>query len=202
MKRGRPRSFDTDDCLEKAMEIFWRNGYAGTTIPDLTEAMGINRPSLYAAFGSKEMLFVQVLDRYRSGPASYVNRAIAKETAMEVFESLMTGVVDLVTNPNRPGGCLFVCAALAGNNEIRSVVKEITGRRAAGEDDIRMRFESAKESGDLPPDADPAVLAKLAATMIWGLSVQAAGGASRAELMSVVDLAVRDLKSRFTSLGG
>ena len=201
MKKGRPRNFDIDECLDKAMEIFWRNGYAGTTIPDLTGAMGINRPSLYAAFGSKKELFERVLDRYRSGPASYVNRAIAKKTALGVFEALMTGVVDLVTDPERPGGCLFVCGGLAGNSESQSVVDELSKRRLAGEEDIRARFAKAKAEGDLRPGADPAVLAKLAATLIWGLSVQAAGGASQDELMTVARLAVRDMEVHFTASG-
>jgi AcrR family transcriptional regulator len=198
MGRGRPRNFDIDESLEKAMEVFWRKGYACTTIPDLTGAMGINRPSLYAAFGNKEKLFNMALDRYRSGPASYVNRAIAKDTAIEVFESLMTGVVELVTDPERPGGCLFVCAALAGSGESLSIVDELSKRRLAGEEDIRTRFEAAKATGDLPPNSDPVVLAKLAATMIWGLSVQAVGGASRPELMEIAKIAARDFENRFT----
>lgn len=180
------------------MEVFWRKGYAGATIPDLTAAMGINRPSLYAAFGSKEALFSSVLDRYRSGPASYVNRAIAKDTAIEVFEALMTGVVELVTDPERPGSCLFVCSALAGSGEGHSVVDELSRRRLAGEEDIRTRFEEAKAAGDLPFDSDPAVLAKLAATLIWGLSVQAVGGASRSELMEVAKITTRDFENRFS----
>src|SRR5215203_5543280 len=108
MSRGRPRNFALDEALEKAMVVFWSKGYEGTSIPDLTAAIGINRPSLYAAFGNKENLFRKVLDRYRTDPASYVNRAVERTTVGEVLEGLLYGVVDLVTDPSRPGGCLFV----------------------------------------------------------------------------------------------
>ena len=189
MARGRPRQFDIDEALENAMNVFWRKGYTAATIPELSRAMGVNRPSLYAAFGSKEELFRRVLDRYRAGPASYVSRAVERETAVEVFTGLMTGVVDLVTDPDRPGGCLFVCAGLASDDETRSVTDELAARRIAGEEDIRVRFEKAKADGDLPGDAEPAALAKFTAAMIWGIAVQAASGSRRSELMNVADLA-------------
>src|SRR3954466_14672758 len=111
MPRGRPRAFDVDEALDKALKVFWRKGYEGATLPDLTRAMGINRPSLYAAFGSKEALFRKVIDRYVEGPASYVRAALAEPTARAVAERLLAGTIDVVTDRHNPRGCLIVQGA-------------------------------------------------------------------------------------------
>lgn len=190
MSRGRPRKFDPDKAIEIAMRLFWKKGFNGTTIPDLTEAIGINRPSLYAAFGNKEQLFLLALKRYRSDPASYVNRAVAKPNAREVFESLLTGVIDLLTDRRNPGGCLFVNAAFVSTDATSVVFNEIRKYRRDGENDIRKRFRRAVNEGDLPPDTDVRALAKFAATQIWGLSVQSMNGATRAELKAAAMIAL------------
>lgn len=190
MKKGRPRQFDEEDAVDSAMRVFWKKGYEGASLNDLTSAMGISRPSLYAAFGDKRSLFLRALDRYRESPASYVNRALAKPTAREVFDGLLRGVIELVTDPNNPGGCLFVCGSLPTGDESDSIRNELAHRRLGGEQDIRRRFQRAAREGDLPPSADPKVLAKLAATLIWGISVQSANGASRSELSKIADLAI------------
>ena len=113
MAAGRPRAFDFDQALDRALEVFWRSGYEGATLPDLTRAMGINRPSLYAAFGNKEALFRKALDRYAEGPAAYVREALAEPTARAVVERLLAGTTDLMADPRNPRGCLMVQAALA-----------------------------------------------------------------------------------------
>lgn len=190
MPKGRPRKFDTDKAVEQAMLVFWKKGYEGTSIDDLTEAMGISRPSLYAAFGNKEGIFKRSLDHYRNDPASYVNRALEKPTAREAFAALLEGVISLVTDPERPGGCLFVCGALAASESSESIRDEVASRRIAGENDILSRFRRAAAEGDLPPDADPTTLAKLAATLLWGLSVQAVNGATPDELRRVAQIAI------------
>src|SRR5882757_3781169 len=102
--RGRPREFDADRALDRALYVFWRKGYEGTTLPDLTRAMGINRPSLYAAFGSKEGLFRKALDRYAEGPAAYVREALNGPTARAVAERLLGGAIDLATDRRNPRG--------------------------------------------------------------------------------------------------
>ena len=111
MPRGRPRTFNTDDALDRALDVFWRKGYDGASLPDLTEAMGISRPSLYAAFGNKEELFRKVLDRYVEGPAAYVREALERPTAREVVEALLAGEIELLSNPKNPRGCLAVQSA-------------------------------------------------------------------------------------------
>src|SRR5947199_5777311 len=111
MRTGRPRQFDADLALDRALAVFWRRGYEGATLDDLTAAMGINRPSLYAAFGDKERLFRRALERYVSGPAGYVHTAMSRPTAREAAEALLAGTVALLTDPHHPGGCLVVQGA-------------------------------------------------------------------------------------------
>src|SRR5881397_436962 len=111
--RGRPRAFDADKALDRALLVFWRKGYEGASLADLTRAMGINRPSLYAAFGNKEALFRRALDRYAEGPAAYVGEALNEPTARAVAERLLGGTIDLLSDPHNPHGCLVVQGALA-----------------------------------------------------------------------------------------
>ena len=188
---GRPRSFDADEALDRALRVFWRKGYEGTSLPDLTKAMRINRPSLYAAFGSKEDLFRKVLDRYDGGPASYTREALEQPTARAVVERLLDGAVDLLTDPRNPGGCLIVQAALAAGRAGESVRRHLAERRAVGVAAIRRRFRRAIAEGDLPKGADAAALARFVATAMHGMAVQAASGASRKELRRVAEMFLR-----------
>ncbi|MDB5306581.1 MAG: transcriptional regulator [Gemmataceae bacterium] len=191
MPLGRPRSFDIDEALDRAMEVFWRLGYEGTSIPELTKAMGINRPSLYAAFGNKESLFRKALDRYAAGPAGYVREALDRPTARAVAEQLLAGAIELMTTPGNPKGCLVVQGALACGEAADSIRQELVSRRAAIVDNLQSRFERAKRDGDLSADVDCADLARYVATVIHGLTVQAAGSASREQLQRVADMAMR-----------
>lgn len=193
---GRPRGFDADAALDRAMEVFWRHGYEGTSIADLTAAMGINRPSLYAAFGDKGELFRRALDRYAAGPAGTMWEALTEPTAYAVAERLLGRAVDQLTHPDHPPGCLAVQSALACGAEADGVRKEVAARRAAGETALRARFETAQAAGDLPLDADPADLARYVVTVLHGMAVQAAGGAKPKELRRVVELAMRAWPSR------
>jgi AcrR family transcriptional regulator len=191
MPMGCPRGFDIDQALERALQVFWRKGYEGTSLPDLTEAMGINRPSLYAAFGNKEALFRRVLERYAKGPAVYLREALDEPTARAVAVWLLLGAIDLLTDPRNPPGCLMVQGALACGEMADTIRRELISRRAAGEAALRQRFERAIVDGDLPADSDPADLARYLATVIHGMAVQAVGGASREELRRVAEMALR-----------
>jgi AcrR family transcriptional regulator len=188
---GRPRSFDVDEALDRAMHVFWHKGYEGTSLSDLTEAMGVNRPSLYAAFGGKESLFRKALDRYAEHPSSYVDEALEEPTARRVAEHMLEGALDLQTHPHTPLGCLFVQGALAVGEEAAPVRQEVTARRTAGESAIRERFERAIAEGDLPPGTDAAALARYIRTVVYGMAVQAADGASREELRKVAAIALK-----------
>lgn len=188
---GRPRAFDLDRALDRALRVFWRKGYEGASLSDLTKAMGINRPSLYAAFGDKEGLFRRALDRYAEGPAGYGREALKAPTARAVVEQILYGAVDVMSNPRNPRGCLLVQGGLACGDEANRVKRELASRREAGEEALCRRLRRAKSEGDLPPDSDPVALARYVATVAQGMAVQAAGGASRAELRKVADTALR-----------
>jgi AcrR family transcriptional regulator len=191
VSRGRPREFDVDQALDCALRVFWRKGYEGASLTELTKAMGINRPSLYAAFGSKEELFRKALDRYAEGPAGYVGEALAEPTARAVAERLLSGAIDLLTDPHNPHGCLVVQGALACSEAAESIRRELVARRRDGDRAVRQRFERALAEGDLPAGADPADLARYVVTVIHGMSVQAASGASREDLRRVAQMALR-----------
>ncbi|MBC8108113.1 MAG: TetR/AcrR family transcriptional regulator [Anaerolineae bacterium] len=188
---GRPRAFDLDRALEAALKVFWRLGYEGASLPDLTKAMGINRPSMYAAFGNKEELFRKVVGRYSAGACEHVASALGRPTARKVAESLLRGTAEMLGDSKHPAGCLLVQGALACGADSNCVRNELAARRAAGEAAIRKRFERAVREGDLPRGATAADLARFITTMQHGMSVQATGGATRKQLLQVADLAMR-----------
>src|SRR5437667_8257693 len=136
---GRPRAFDVDEALDQALKVFWRKGYEGTSLSDLTRAMGINRPSLYGAFGNKENLFRKALDRYVGGPAAYVREALKEPTARAVVERLLSEAASLLSDRRHPPGCLIVQAALSCGEEADSVRRELAASRSAGEEEHRQR---------------------------------------------------------------
>jgi AcrR family transcriptional regulator len=180
-----------DKALDQATQVFWREGYQGASLSDLTSAMGINRPSLYAAFGNKETLFHRVIDRYAEGRAAYLREALKQPTARAVTEQLLRGAADLLTDPHNPTGCLMVQGALVCGEDADCVRRELVSRRMAVEADLRRRFQRAKKEGDLSSDIDPADLSRYVMTISQGMAVQAAGGASRADLQRVVATAMR-----------
>jgi AcrR family transcriptional regulator len=173
------------------MGLFWRHGYEGTSLAALTKAMGIKVPSLYAAFGNKEALFRKALDRYLQRPASYLPRALEAPTAREAAQRLFRGAINMVMTPGHPDGCLLVQGALASGPGTQDIQKELGQRRAGAEAAVRYRFERAITQGDLPAGVDAKRLAKYVVTVLWGMSVQAAGGATREELEAVAAMAMK-----------
>ena len=188
---GRPREFDVDSALERAMQMFWRQGYEGTSLADLTRELGLTRPSLYAAFDSKETLFLKALDLYEAR-AGYRQAALAAPTASAYARALLEGAADLHGDKRNPPGCLGVQGALACSTQSDPIRKELARRRKLGESHIRERLKRAQAEGDLAADADPADLARYLSVVIYGMTVQAAGGATRKELRSVAELALRN----------
>ena len=151
--------------------------------------MRINRPSLYAAFGNKEQLFRKVLDRYMDGPVAYFGKALAAAKAPDVVEEILLGTARMGDDPRIPAGCLMVQGALACGDA--SVRKEVAARRAAAEGALRRRLHRAKREGDLPKSADPAELARYVMTVLQGMAVQGADGASPDQLRRVAQVALR-----------
>lgn len=187
---GRPREFDAEQALEQAMLVFWAQGYDGTSLSDLTDAMGITRSSLYAAFGNKESLFREAMKRYAVGPAAYVSEAIERRTAKEVATAFLAGAVESTTGPGFPAGCLSVQGSLAAGESGAVARDALVAWRDEGYSRLRRRFEQAVASGDLPSHADPKVLARYIMTLANGIAVQAASGATRSELQQVADMAL------------
>ncbi|WP_201293185.1 TetR/AcrR family transcriptional regulator [Arthrobacter zhaoguopingii] len=188
--RGRPREFDVNQALERAVDVFWRQGYEGTTLEDLTTAMNISRPSLYAAFGNKEDTFRLAVGRYAQVEMAYVDEALGKPTAREVAAHYLHKNVEAITLPGRPPGCLSIQGGLSGHPQDQRIVDFLASSRSAGEQRFVERFQEAIEAGDLSASEDPTELARYLASVTAGLAVQAAGGAGRAELMKVAERAL------------
>lgn len=196
MAMGRPRAFCVDTALNHALEVFWRKGYEGASLNDLTDAMGINRPSLYAAFGNKEELFRKALDRYTKEKVAYLREAVEAPTAYGMAERMFYGAADMLTDPCHPVGCLTVKGAMTCGDQAPSVKQELDHIRANFEATMLERLQRAKDEGDLPADSDPAHLCRFLSTMVQGMSVQAAGGASREDLRMVAQTALKAWPTR------
>jgi AcrR family transcriptional regulator len=190
-RMGRPRSFDTEAALDNAMRVFREKGYEGASLSDLTRAMGINRPSMYAAFGDKESLFRRVLDRYSCNMNAVFQQALQAATAREVAERLLRTAVEMQTRNGNPRGCLITQGALVCGTEGEPIRHELSIRRHQQEATIRERLVRARKEGDLPPGTNPADLARYLTTVMQGISVLATGGATRAQLRKVADTALR-----------
>jgi AcrR family transcriptional regulator len=179
-----------DETLDRAMTVFWRQGYEGASLADLTKAMGIKAPSLYACFESKEGLFRAVVDRYESRRDNFMKQVLAQPTAAAVAEAFLYGVAEFAadTGGQNPPGCLMLQGALSCCEQ--QITKDMARRRADKESALKKRFEQAKKSGDLPKGTNAAVLARYLATMGNGISVQAASGATVKELREVAAVAL------------
>jgi AcrR family transcriptional regulator len=187
---GRQREFDVDQALCMALKVFWQKGFEGTSLTDLTQAMGITRPSLYAAFGNKEELFRKALDRYQASYMGFVVEALQAPTVREVVERLLFGYADVLTDGSHPPGCFGTNGALACSADAEPIRQELVARRAAQLEALRRRFDAARAAGDLPEDADPCDLAQYLFTVALGMAVQATSGADRATLHRVVATAL------------
>lgn len=202
-ERGRPRSFDRAAALRRAMEVFWERGYEGTSLGDLTEAMGINKPSLYAAFGCKEALFREAVALYDAVEGAATERALHEEpTARAAVEAMLRANVDAYTDPAKPSGCMIVLAATLGTPENKRVREHLAECRRSALDALRRRMERGVAEGDLPAGTDTAALAAFYTTVLQGLSIQARDGASREALGAIVDCAMAAWDSLTRPKGG
>lgn len=194
--KGRPREFCVDAALAAALRVFWSKGYEGASMADLTEAMGITKPSLYAAFGNKEALFNKALDLYEREKTDYMRAALDAPTARGVAERLMYGALDMYSCPENPNGCLGVINSVACGAEAECIRDAVVARSAAAKQAMLERFTRAKDEGDFPDDVDPAGLAAFLTAMNQGMAVQAGAGATRAELERLVETGLKLWPSR------
>ena len=189
--RGRPREFCVDYALAQALRVFWSKGYEGASLTDLTEAMGITRPSLYAAFGNKESLFRKALDLYEHEKMAYIAKALEQPTARKVAETMLRGAVKNMTGCDEPHGCLRVITETAAGPEAQRVRDELMERGKVIHQAIVGRFKRAQTEGDLPQHIDVEGLADLLKALFQGLSLQATNGATREELDRLVDTSLQ-----------
>jgi len=190
--RGRPLSFDRDVALEKAMHVFWERGYEAASISDLTAAMGITPPSLYTAFGDKEKLFFEAIERYALGPGGIGRRALDEEpTAHAAIKRWLEDAADELTQPCHPAGCMMVMATTNCSVAAERVQASLAKRRAEGETRVYQRIQQGIDSGELPSSTDALALANFYVTVYQGMSMQAKDGASREMLLASVAMAMR-----------
>ncbi len=187
---GRHREFDVEKALDAALCVFWRKGYEGASYADLTEAAGVERPALYAAFGNKETLFRRALARYYERYLDYLPVALRLPTAREVAAHILYSAIDLNTRYPDHTGCLGINGVLAGSDEAEPVRQALIEARAAGEAQLRDRFERAKAEGDLPDTARPDTLAAFLMAVLHGMAVQAKAGFDRETLQGIADQAL------------
>ncbi|MBO9710794.1 MAG: TetR/AcrR family transcriptional regulator [Caulobacter sp.] len=185
-ERGRPRGFDRNAALQKAMEVFWARGYDGASMSDLTAAMGIASPSLYAAFGCKEALFREALALYAATESDGVWGGIeAASTAREGCVGMLEATARVFTRPDKPSGCLVVLSALHAGDLSDTARKELVRARAGTIATLEARLRRGQLEGDVPTGADVRAVATYLATVQQGMSIQARDGADRATLEAV-----------------
>ena len=185
--KGRPREFDVDEALAAALRVFWSKGYDGASLTDLTEAMGVTRPSLYAAFGNKEALFRKALDLYEREKLAYVGEALKAPTSRQVVERLLRGALDMSTSGSEPRGCMRVIGSVSCSPEAESIRADLMERRRSSQRALCDRMQRAKDEGDLPDGTDVDGLCAYVGAILQGMSIQAGSGATKAQLEALVE---------------
>lgn len=195
--RGRPRGFDRDDVLDRAMRLFWERGYEATSVSELTEAMGITPPTLYTFFGDKKHLFLEAVDRYQTGPGCFGMKALTEEpTAESSMRRLLHDAVASYSSPKGPKGCLVVLGAINCAAESTDVFNAVADKRRAAESAVRSRITAAQTAGELSEDVDVDALTGQMIATLYGLAIKARDGASRASLNRIVEQAMRGWPKR------
>lgn len=191
-RRGRPREFDRALALEKALTLFWRDGYEGVSITNLTDAMHVTPPSLYAAFGSKDALFREAVELYVEKYASFAGRALAEEpTARRGFERFLSESAKEYAGSKTPPGCFVASGLLSCATSHTKLARSVSERRLLSLDFLKSRLDTAVETGELPPGTNTLSLATFFAAIAQGMSVQAIDGATYSQLQEIADTAMK-----------
>jgi len=189
--RGRPRAFDRHGALREAMKVFWEHGYDAASISDLTEAMEISSPSLYAAFSCKEQLLREAVELYNATEGAAAFRALREQsTARDAIAEVLRHNVIAFTDPDKPRGCMIVLTATTDTERSRAVHEHLAHLRLATEYDFRERIERGIADGDVPAGADAARIAAFYNAVNQGMAIQARDGADRAKLSAVAESAI------------
>ena len=190
--RGRPRSFDRDAALERAIDVFWRHGYEATSVSDLTAAMDINPPSLYAAFGDKEKLFLEAVERYEQQRRQTVTKVFDEApTAKQAVHRLLREAAGELACSSHPRGCLLVMSDTNCSDASAHVQSDLAQRRAAMKASLKARIDRGAAAGELPRDTDTAALAEFYSTVFQGMVMQARDGATPKRLLATAEAAMR-----------
>lgn len=192
---GRPRSFDTDHALKCALQVFWEKGYDGTSLNDLTEAMGINKPSLYAAFGNKEQLFIKAIDLYDSRPNSYFYNALEQESIIAMVERMLMGAAEQMSDASQPQGCMMVQSAFASKEPTELIKEAVEEKHKQMSSLLITKFEQAQACGELPATCNCSALLDYLFTIIMGMSLHSSNGATRKQLEDVAQLSLLTFKT-------
>lgn len=192
---GRPRTFDRDDALTKAMHVFWEKGYEGTTMADLTASIGMKAPSIYAAFGNKDAIFKEVVSHYL--PIVVNNQLGALNNTSNIsaaVEKALDECVRLFTSKDNPHTCLIMTAAINASPEHQEHVELLKRLRKDYKETWRKRFVIAKEEGQLSVELEPKELAEYFMTLIQGMALSAKDGATRDDLVKTTKMGIQTLK--------
>jgi AcrR family transcriptional regulator len=192
-KTGRPIGFDKEAALEGAMLLFWKHGYEGTSMADLTRVTGLNPSSIYAAFGDKRALFSLAVKRYLKTRAQYAAKALAQPTLEKVIRALFDSTVAFLTAPNHPPTCMTLGGAVGCSVEASPARDIMTEIRRQNESAMRERFLLAQKSGELSKDVKVDDYTRYLSTIIAGLSIQAANGSTKAQLKRTAQMALQNL---------
>ena len=187
---GRPRQFDKEKALEAATAVFADKGYEAASLTDLTSAMGINRVSMYAAFGNKEALFKKAMERYSTVQAQHVATCLAAPTACEAVESLLRALVTVITGPDGPGTCFVTQPPLTADDTSEETRRYVAHRRGDIQRSLQRRIEQGIKARELPRSVPAEDLARYYALFIQGFALQVQHGVTREELMRAVDIAM------------
>jgi AcrR family transcriptional regulator len=192
-KSGRPINFDKDAALEAAMLLFWERGFEGTSMADLTQAMGLNPSSIYAAFGDKQALFALAAKRYLEYRAQYASTALAEPTLKGVIRALFDNTVEFLTTPGHPPSCMSLAGAMGCSVNATPAKELMTEIRKQNQAAIKSRLVRARKSGELPKEINVDDYTRYLSTILAGLSIQAANGSTKAELKRTAEMALRYL---------
>lgn len=192
-KTGRPISFDKEAALEAAMLLFWERGYEGTSMADLTQAMGLNPSSIYAAFGDKHALFQLAAKRYTKKQAIYAAKALEEPTLENFIRALFSSTVEFLTTPGHPPTCMTLVGAVGCSLDAAPARDLMTEIRKQNQEALKKRLLKAQKSGELPRGINVDDYARYLSTIIAGLSIQAANGSTKAELNRTAQMALQHL---------